>query len=120
MAHLVNTLFLLVSLILTSPAFAAEVKEQIIEKNQWPEYVNGINISNLPQVQQVLSGFEENGRIKIIIRYPGGDDGIHWANQMYQWFIAFGVPGQYLSMEPGSGAPDQLLLVLINRGSAQK
>ncbi len=116
MLHLAKNFCLLALLILTSPAFAIQVDEQIIDKDQWPEYVNGTSIASLPQVRRVLAGFDESGSVYIVIRYPGGDIGIAWANQMYQWFIAFGVPGQYLSMELGSGAPDQLLLILFDRG----
>ena len=33
--------------------------------------------------------------------------------QMRDWFVAYGVPLNYLQLEPGSGAPDLMLLILI-------
>ena len=98
-----------------TPAIAVDVNEQVINRSQWPQYVNGSSISTLPQVQQILLQFEETDRFSIIIQYPGGDNGITWARQMYQWFVAYGVPGKYLRMELGSGAPNQLRLMLINK-----
>jgi hypothetical protein len=97
------------------PSFAIEVDEQIIYRNQWPKYFNGSSVSTLPQVQRILQQFEEAEQFNIVIQYPGGDSGITWARQVYQWFIAYGVPGKYLGMELGSGAADQLRLVLINK-----
>jgi hypothetical protein len=96
-------------------SFAIEVDEQIINRSQWPKYFNGSSVSTMPQVQRILQQFEETDRFNIVIQYPGGDSGIAWARQVYQWFIAYGVPGKYLGMELGSGAADQLRLVLINK-----
>ncbi len=98
------------------PGLAIEVEEQTIRQDQWPQYANGTSLSNLPQIQRVLTLFDENGGVQIVIRYPGGEAGIAWARQLYNWFVAYGVPSAYLSMEPGSGASDQLLLVLVDRG----
>ena len=94
---------------------AVELEEQVISRAQWPEYVNGSSVAELVGVRKILLHFNENDKVNITIQYPGGDQGIQWARQMYQWFIAFGVPGRYLRMELGSGAPDQLRLLLVNK-----
>ncbi|MBX2870327.1 MAG: hypothetical protein KTR18_16725 [Acidiferrobacterales bacterium] len=102
---------------LTAPAhlLAAGTLEQRIRMSEWPEYVNGPNIAALPQVQKILSGFDENPGNQIIVRYPGGTSGTKWAHTMRDWFISYGVPNEYLKLQAGSGAPDQLLLILITR-----
>lgn len=103
------------SMTVADAADAADTSEQRITRPQWPQYANGPNIAALTQVQKILSGFDEKPGTEIIVRYPGGADGIQWAEQMRNWFIAYGVPMDYLKMEPGSGAPDLLLLILITR-----
>ncbi len=42
--------------------------------------------------------------------------GIRWGQEMFRWFVAYGVPGKYLQLQLGSGAADQLVLVLVDRG----
>jgi len=108
-------LFTLLIMLCAMPTIAIEVNEQVINRSQWPQYVNGSSVSALPQVQRILQQFEETDQFSIIIQYPGGDNGITWGRQMYQWFVGYGVPGKYLKMELGSGAPDQLRLMLINK-----
>ena len=97
------------------PALALETDEQIIRRTEWLTYVNGASVSALPQVRRILSRFDENDRISIEIYYPGGVQGTEWARQLYNWFIAYGVPTRYLKMELGSGAVDQLRVVLVDR-----
>jgi len=101
-------------LALSSFANAIETREQRIKLSQWPQYDNGPNIAALPQVKEIFNGFDERPGDQIVIRYPGGSDGIEWAEKMRDWFISFGVPGSYIKLETGSGAPDQLLLILIS------
>lgn len=94
-------------------AGAFESTELVIPRSQWPEYVNSSSIAELPQVRQVLRQFDEGGRFRIIVRYPGGTANARWAGELIGWFIAHGVPGQYINRELGTGDPDSLLLLLV-------
>ena len=80
-----------------------------------PRNVNGSTVSALPAVVNTLSRFEESGKITIVIRYPGGDPGRQWAQEIYDWLVSFGVPTRYLELEPGSGAADRVVLATIDR-----
>jgi len=102
------------SLLLSSITNAIETREQRINLSEWPQYDNGPNIAALPQVKEIFSGFDEQPGDQIIIRYPGGNEGVKWAEKMRDWFISFGVPASYLKLETGSGASDQLLLILVS------
>ena len=106
---------LIAALLIPSHTLAVGTREQRINYSEWPQYVNGPNIAALSQVQEILAGFDEKPGNEIIVRYPGGTAGIKWAQTMRDWFISYGVPGDYLKLEAGSGAPDLLLLILITR-----
>lgn len=116
MKQFVSIIITLCLLLMAQSALAVETEEQIIRRSEWPTYVNGSSVSALPQVRRILSQFDENDRMNIIIHYPGGEQGTSWARQLYNWFISYGVPIRYLKMELGSGAADQLRVVLVNRG----
>ncbi len=94
---------------------AVSEHNEILKRSEWPEYVNGTNIAALPQVSQTLKRFEEDEKIIIEIRYPGGDPGRLWAENLGRWLVTFGVPARYLQIFPGSGASDQLVISLIDR-----
>lgn len=98
-----------------APAGGGSIYEHILTRPQWPQHANGENVSALPAVRQVLRRFEENGKITIVIRYPGGDPGRQWADQLYGWLVSLGIPTRYLELEPSSGAADRLVVSVIDR-----
>ena len=98
-----------------SSAYDIQSIEQSIYRHEWPEYTNGASISALPGFRRILLQFNESNDDKITILYPGGEAGIAWAGQVLEWFVAFGIPGKFISMEPGSPGPDALLLVLVKK-----
>ena len=105
----------IVWLLVTSSVFAIDVRQQVLTRNQWPQYINGYNLLALPAVNQTLRLFDENDSIRIVIQYPGGDPGKQWATELYGWLVSFGIPTHYLELEPGSGAGDQLIVTVIDR-----
>ena len=106
---------MLVAPTMLAPVLAIEEHVEILTRSDWPAYENGSNIIALPQVSKIVEKFEENEQVSVEIRYPGGDAGRLWAESLLAWFISFGIPQQYLSLFPGSGAGDQLAIVLIDR-----
>ncbi len=103
-------------LLVALQALALGTTEVVIRKDQWPEFANSSNISELPQVRQVLQRFDETGRYRIIVRYPGGEAGADWAQQLIRWFVAYGVPGEFIGRELGAGGADRLLVLLVESG----
>jgi len=99
----------------TGEAFAVEEHAEVILQSDWPTYVNGANIASLPQINRILSRFDEHEKIGISIRYPGGEAGQQWAKSLQSWLISFGVPGIYIEILPASGAADRIILTLIDR-----
>lgn len=100
-------------LLLCGGARALDYTETEVHRSQWPEFVNSSNIAALPQVRQVLQRFDESGRFRIIVRHPGGEAGAAWAEVLVSWFVAHGVPGEFIDRELGTGDPDRLLLLLV-------
>ena len=117
-----RTCLLLAGLLLTGllvpriDAVAGDIYEHILTRPQWPQHANGHNIAALPAVTEALRRFKENGKITIVIRYPGGDPGRQWADELYGWLVSFGIPTRYLELEPGSGGADRLVVGVIDRG----
>ncbi|MDD9857914.1 MAG: hypothetical protein OXU96_07705 [Gammaproteobacteria bacterium] len=95
---------------------AFNLHEQVLPRAQWPQHANGRNVAALPAVAEALRRFEENGKIVIVIRYPGGDSGRQWARELHDWLVGLGVPGRYLELQPGAGAEDRLIVSIIERG----
>ena len=98
-----------------TPAWGAQEHTEILSRSAWPAYANGASVLALPQVRAIVEKFEEHARLSVEIRYPGGDAGRLWAEAVLSWLVAFGIPRQYLTLQPGAGAADRLVLALIDR-----
>ena len=78
----------------------------------WPERRTTENLLDLDVIRVLLSLFKEDVGQNVIIRYPGGDEGNAWAVEFKEWLVSFGLPSHYLSLQPGSGGGDRLLILV--------
>jgi len=78
----------------------------------WPQRRSADAVLELGPVRAVLSVFSEEGSQNIIVRHPGGDGGSAWALEFREWLVAFGVPSHFITLEPGSGGVDRLLILV--------
>ena len=86
--------------------------EMPLRYQDWPERRNARGVLKLDSVRAVLSVFSEEGGQNVIIRHPGGDGGNAWAFEFREWLVAFGVPTHFITLEPGSGGADRLLILI--------
>ena len=86
--------------------------EMPLRYQDWPERRNAHVMLKLDPVRAVLSVFSEEGRQNVIVRYPGGDGGNAWALEFREWLVALGVPSTFITLEPGSGGADRLLILV--------
>ncbi len=102
-------------LCVSSMGLAITEHTETLSRSDWPEYVNGPSILGLPPVHRILQKFEEDEKIIVEIRYPGGDLGKAWAESLAGWLVTFGMPEKYIELYPGSGVADLLIISLIDR-----
>ena len=78
----------------------------------WPQRRSADAVLKLDPIRVVLSMFSEERGQNVIVRHPGGDRGNAWALEFRDWLVVFGVPSQFVSLEPGSGGADRLLILI--------
>ena len=86
--------------------------EMPLRYQDWPARRSAHGMLELDVVRAVLSMFSEKGGQNVIIRHPGGDGGNAWALEFREWLVAFGVPSHFITLEPGSGGADRLLILV--------
>lgn len=87
-----------------------------LDRKAWPPQRDGRTILALTPIRILLGRFDEVQPHRVIIRYPGGDLGNAWGLELRDWLVALGVPLERLVLEPGSGASDQVVLILQKAG----
>jgi len=86
--------------------------EMPLRYQEWPQRRSAQAVLELDPVRAVLSVFSEEEGQNVIVRYPGGDGGSAWALEFRQWLVALGVPSHFITLEPGSGGADRLLILI--------
>ncbi len=107
---------LLALLFVASLAGVARAAEYSIHAEIWARPRSGEALLALPAVQSLLRDFDANPRATIEIRYPGGEEGVLWAEELQDWLVAFGVPSRRIDAAVGSGVQDSIRLLLNKNG----
>ena len=89
--------------------------EMPLRYQDWPQRRSAHTVLELDPVRAVLSVFSEDGDQNVIVRHPGGDGGNAWALEFREWLVALGVPSTFITLEPGSGGADRLLILVEAR-----
>ena len=86
--------------------------EMPLRYQDWPQRRTAHAVLELDPVRAVLSMFAEEAGQNVIVRHPGGDGGDAWALEFREWLVALGVPSHFITLEPGSGGVDRLLILV--------
>lgn len=84
-----------------------------LHAEQWELARSGETILSLPVLNQVVRAWLAEKQKTIEIRYPGGEDGELWVQQLTDWLVSLGIPSKYLVTTPGSGADDVIKFNII-------
>jgi len=83
-----------------------------IDAEEWARPRSGEMIATMPAVRQAVTTWMRMKNADITIRYPGGETGIIWAQELRDWLVSLGVESNALILSVGSSAEDQLDLII--------
>jgi hypothetical protein len=84
-----------------------------LRAEQWELARSGESILMLPVLHQLINTWLSQRRMKIELRYPGGEEGEFWVQELTDWLVALGIPSNHIVSIPGSGADDRIKFALI-------
>jgi len=103
----------LVGVLLLALAGAAHASPSwTLNASQWARPRSGKDVVSMRPLPQVVRAWSAAKTGRIVIHYPGGEDGELWANELRDWFVALGVPGSGLRLVAGA-QPGHLRLEVI-------
>ena len=68
----------------------------------------GERVLRFDALAAAVRALDERAGAAIVIRYPGGDEGLLWATQLEDWLVALGVPSAAIQIAPGNDRADAL------------
>lgn len=83
-----------------------------IDAEEWARPRSGEMIATMPVIREVVTTWMKMKNADITIRYPGGETGIIWAQELRDWLVSLGVESNALILSVGSSAEDRLDLII--------
>ena len=99
------------------PALQAEPFSVSLRAEQWDIPRHGESLIKQSELGKIVRQWHKQPDSMIEIRYPGGEEGELWVQELMDWLIALGVPSRSLVHIPGSGAEDIINLVLVEKNN---
>lgn len=75
----------------------------------WTAPHNAQGVLALEPVTAAVRDWQAASASRLLIRYPAGEAGVAWAEELVGWLVALGVPRAQLAVQPGA-PPGRLLL----------
>jgi len=99
-----------VVLCLFAATFAVRAEQAELPLAQWPTPPSGESVASLESVKRIVMAFDQEESERIVIRYPGGDAGTAWAEELRDWLVALGISSSRVLLQPGSGKAETIVL----------
>ena len=93
---------------LNAQAFGIELQAET-----WDVSRHGELLIKIPELTTIINKWSENTTQKIELRYPGGEEGVLWVEELMDRLVSLGIPSSTIQLLPGSSAEDIIHVVLI-------
>ena len=103
---------LLISLLISINVLAQDVNIEL-RAEIWDIPRHGESVLEIPELSSIMQKWMADPQQKIELRYPGGEEGELWVEELRDWFVALGMPSNVVQISPGSNAEDVINIVLF-------
>ncbi|MFQ5642115.1 MAG: hypothetical protein ACE5FQ_00275 [Thiogranum sp.] len=100
------------ALLLMPLAIQAETRQWILNADDWARPRDGQSVARMAPLPELISGWSPGQGQRLLIRYPGGEEGLLWAYELRSWLVALGVSVEHQELVAGSHRSDRIELEL--------
>lgn len=108
---MITRLFLL--LICSLPLSAETV--WTLSAADWARPRHGEWLVGHPALQGAIDSVQRSPQGLLQLRYPGGDEGVLWVEELQAWLVALGLEPERIETLPGSGADAVIQLEVVGK-----
>lgn len=113
MARLLVVAFGLFLFAVTS-SILAEGETHILTAEQWNIPRQATSVLSMSALQNAVHDYQSKEGGKLLVKYPGGDEGTLWAYELRGWLISLGVASDDIELVPGSAKSTQLEISVVH------
>jgi len=100
--------FLLLLLPLAVPA----ADPVLITSVEWARPRSGESLAQMPGLAEAATRLMGTRNSRLVVRYPGGEEGVLWAEELRSWLVALGIASSRIELVPGASRADAIALEL--------
>ena len=91
----------------------AEVDVWVLNAEEWARPRDGVTVVQMEPLPDVVKAWSSQAGQRLMIRYPGGEEGLLWAHELRSWLVALGIPMDDQELVAGSNQGDRVELELM-------
>ena len=99
-------------LIFVTNAFAADV--ELLHANEWSVPKQTVTVLAMPAINKSMLKLQNDTNSILKIKYPGGDEGTLWANELRSWLVALGLSSNRIDLIQGSAISTTIELEILS------
>lgn len=92
---------------------SAENTGVILSAEAWDISRHGEKLVHVKPLETIVKQWHSTPGKQIELRYPGGEEGEIWVEELKDWLVSLGVPSDSILVVPGSDAKDIINMALI-------
>jgi len=87
----------------SSSTFAGD--SELLHANEWLLPKKAATILEMPAISKSMQQLKRDMSSSLLLKYPGGDEGTLWINELRSWLIALGLSSKRIELVQGSVNP---------------
>ena len=91
-------------------------RQWILTEEQWDLVKQGEQLLTMSVMQQAVDAWSLQQGQAIELRYPGGEEGELWVQELKDWLISLAIPSKYLFSVAGSGKAGVIIIRIFKVG----
>jgi hypothetical protein len=96
-----------------APLVAADNESVQLRAETWELSRHGEKLIKNAELSTLVQAWSAQADAQLEIRYPGGEEGELWSEELKSWLVSLGIPSTAIQSLPGSEAADIINLHLI-------
>lgn len=91
----------------------ADAQGMSLSSEAWELLRHGENMLKSQELNEIVNEWKSHADSKIELRYPGGEEGELWVEELKDWLVSLAIPSHKMTLMPGSDAKDVINISVI-------
>lgn len=100
--------FLITFLLVFQASAQAAEGTWTLSAEEWARPRAGASLVDMAPLREAVTHLNGQADRRLIVAYPGGEEGSLWAHELRSWLVALGVPSRRIQLVSGASSLDGL------------